>query len=102
MSYELPEGEQGQKSVTTVNTSESTILLQISTMNVGEEAHVDGMVIVAGEIYTAASGSHCRSVTISSEVSLDAISTVRERVACDNGHNWFFTKDIFLTVTESD
>ncbi|RLJ20557.1 hypothetical protein DJ030_06460 [bacterium endosymbiont of Escarpia laminata] len=76
------------------NPLESAILSEITTLNPGERGAVGSVMFVAGELYTAASGRRCRPVTITGNPSP---GVTRGRVACNDGHNWFFSGDVFLT-----
>ncbi|RDH85884.1 MAG: hypothetical protein DIZ78_09885 [endosymbiont of Escarpia spicata] len=97
MSAPLAKTETVQKVVATYfvsNPLEAAILTEIPTMNPGESGAAGSVIFVAGELYAAASGRRCRPVTITMNPSS---GITRGRVACNDGHNWFFSGDVFLT-----
>lgn len=71
--------------------AESMILDQLSTMLVGTSIRVHNQTCVAGVVYTAASGRHCRIVEISIT---ESMSIPTRRVACKSEQGWFFTNDV--------
>ncbi|RRS33628.1 MAG: hypothetical protein OI74_04160 [Gammaproteobacteria bacterium (ex Lamellibrachia satsuma)] len=75
------------------NPLELAILSEIPTMNPGARGAVGSVMFVAGDLYTAASGMRCRPVKITGNPSP---GTTRGRVACNNGHYWFFSGDVFF------
>lgn len=77
----------------------SVVLMQLASMKSGDRVNVGGMTIDAGETYTAASGSLCRHVMVSGG---QDVAGGRRRVVCNNGQNWFFSEDVFLTGSSRD
>ena len=74
------------------DTSDSIILSKLASLKPGEILNVGSMTIKAGEIYTAASSSLCRSVSVGGS----------RRVACNDGQTWFFSEDVFLAGSARD
>lgn len=70
----------------------SVILSELPIMQSGESGATGNVVFKAGYLYSSAAGLTCKTVTLSK--SFD-VSDTKNRVACDNGKNWFFISDVF-------
>lgn len=79
--------------------SQSALLLELGSLKAGEKRNHGDMTIEAGAIYVAASGSRCRTVTMTVS---DKATSMSKRLACVDGQDWFFSKDVFLAGTERD
>ncbi|NOX77003.1 MAG: hypothetical protein GXP17_10410 [Gammaproteobacteria bacterium] len=74
----------------TGNSVNAAILSQIPSMKTGENSMVGSVTVVAGAVYAAASSRRCRPLVV-----IDG-GIRRERVACENDRNWFFSKPVFV------
>ncbi len=76
--------------------AEEEALLRAAALPAGEPTQLDGAVVVAGPIYMAASGRHCRELIIGSS----------QRLACEavQADGWVFVPNVFTVepITAGD
>jgi hypothetical protein len=81
------------------NSVESAILSRIPYLASGVKGTVGAVSFIVDDAFASASGLRCRHVTITES---SPIGTTRGRIACNNSQNWFFSRDIFPTDSDSD
>ena len=91
--------QQGDITNPTNNPVELAVLSEIPTLNTDAKGTVGNVTFIAGEAFAAASGLRCRPVTITEN---SPAGSIRGRMVCKNGQNWFFSKDVFLMEPVSD
>ena len=80
----------------TYSPEESRILQQLMKMGEGEAGGAGSMSFKVVDRFDAASGNLCVRILLSDRSSGEE----RYRLACENGHGWFFAKNIFLSGAE--
>ena len=75
---------------------ESRILQQLMKMSEGEAGGAGSLSFKVVDRFDAASGNLCVRLLVSDKSSGKEL----HRLACENGHGWFFAKNIFLSGAE--
>lgn len=75
--------------------AERAVLAQLDKIPADSPTEVQGIHVVAGERYHAASGRICRGVDLQPSGARPAA-----RVACTDGTNWFFVPNVFAVSSK--
>lgn len=76
--------------------NERQLLQQLSQLPNGTARQIGDANVVAEAPYSAASGHTCRAVQLTSRQK----RTADHRLACTDGHAWFFVPDVFAGALE--